>query len=68
MVPEIISESGQYCSVSLVAGSRRQAAELAAGRLRSALRHAIALYARTRMLDFHLADSYAAPDPDYASE
>lgn len=60
--PEIEREQGAYCSVSLAAGSRRDCVSLQGGRVRDAVRALLALYTRTRLLDFRLADAhYQAP-------
>ncbi|CAH0717341.1 unnamed protein product, partial [Brenthis ino] len=62
--PEIQSESGPYCAVSLRAASAREALALQCARVRDAVRALLALYTRARLLDFHMAEpSIVATDP-----
>ncbi|XP_059060030.1 phosphatidylinositol 4-phosphate 3-kinase C2 domain-containing subunit alpha [Achroia grisella] len=62
VLPEIQSEAGAYCAVSLRAGSARETAVRHCARVRdalgAALRALLALYARGRLLDFALADAH----------
>ncbi|XP_068627599.1 phosphatidylinositol 4-phosphate 3-kinase C2 domain-containing subunit alpha [Battus philenor] len=60
VTPEIQSESGPYCCVSLRAATAREAAAQQCARLRDAVRALLALYTRTRLLDFRLADAPAS--------
>ncbi|XP_013196087.2 phosphatidylinositol 4-phosphate 3-kinase C2 domain-containing subunit alpha isoform X1 [Amyelois transitella] len=68
VTPEIQTEQGAYCSVSLRAATSRETVALHCGRVRDAVRALIALYSRTRLLDFTLADSYGNPsNPEKAA-
>lgn len=58
VTPEIESERGPYCAVSLRGATRREAVAAQAARLRDATRALLALYGRTRLLDFQLADTH----------
>ncbi|XP_061378857.1 phosphatidylinositol 4-phosphate 3-kinase C2 domain-containing subunit alpha isoform X2 [Danaus plexippus] len=64
--PEIQSESGPYCAVSLRAASPREALSLQCARLRDAVRALLALYTRATLLDFRLADGPFATDHEKA--
>lgn len=66
MTPVIHADSGQYSSVSIRAVTTREAVAQHCARLRDAVRSLIALYSRTRLLDFQLAEApYHTPNnPD----
>ncbi|XP_050681509.1 phosphatidylinositol 4-phosphate 3-kinase C2 domain-containing subunit alpha isoform X2 [Leptidea sinapis] len=57
--PEIQSESGPYCAVSVRAANVREALVQQCGRVRDAVRGLLSLYTRTKLLDFRLPDSPA---------
>ncbi|KAM3968313.1 LOW QUALITY PROTEIN: phosphatidylinositol-4-phosphate 3-kinase catalytic subunit Pi3K68D [Aphomia sociella] len=58
VTPEIQSESGAYCAVSLRAGTAREALARHCARVRDAVRALVALHARARPLDFALVDAH----------
>lgn len=58
VTPEIVGESGAYCGVTLRGATRREAVSAQCARVRDAVRALLALYARTRLLDFVLADTH----------
>ncbi|XP_045763916.1 phosphatidylinositol 4-phosphate 3-kinase C2 domain-containing subunit alpha isoform X1 [Maniola jurtina] len=65
--PEIQSESGPYCSVSLRSANAREALAQQCSRVRDAVRALIALYTRARLLDFQMSDGPTiATDPNKA--
>ncbi|KAJ0179212.1 hypothetical protein K1T71_004924 [Dendrolimus kikuchii] len=58
VTPEIQSDNGPYCSVSVRCANRRETVTLQCTRVRDAVRALIALYTRTRLLDFQLTDTH----------
>ncbi|CAB3256692.1 unnamed protein product [Arctia plantaginis] len=62
VTPEIGADAGPYCGVALRGATRREAVAAQCARLRDAVRALLALYCRTRLLDFQLTDThYCAP-------
>ncbi|XP_045492000.1 phosphatidylinositol 4-phosphate 3-kinase C2 domain-containing subunit alpha [Colias croceus] len=62
--PEIQSDNGPYCSVSVRAANVRETLAQQCARVRDAVRGLLALYTRTHLLDFRLRDSpILLPDP-----
>ncbi|XP_045533800.1 phosphatidylinositol 4-phosphate 3-kinase C2 domain-containing subunit alpha [Papilio machaon] len=61
VTPEIQSENGPYCQVSVRAATAREAVAQQCARVRDAVRALLALYTRTRLLDFQLADPPTMP-------
>ncbi|XP_063635795.1 phosphatidylinositol 4-phosphate 3-kinase C2 domain-containing subunit alpha [Cydia splendana] len=61
ITPEIQADTGQYCSVSIRSATARETVQHQCNRVRDAVRSLIALYTRTRLLDFQLADSHLIP-------
>ncbi|KAG6448082.1 phosphatidylinositol 4-phosphate 3-kinase C2 domain-containing subunit alpha isoform X2 [Manduca sexta] len=59
--PEIESEMGAYCSVSLRGAGAREAVSQHSARVRDAVRALLALYTRARPRDFRLADAHHPP-------
>ncbi|CAG9791840.1 unnamed protein product [Diatraea saccharalis] len=57
VTPEIHGDNGPYSSVSLRSATARENVALQCARLRDAVRALLALYTRTRLLDFQLTDS-----------
>ncbi|CAH0668895.1 unnamed protein product [Spodoptera exigua] len=63
VTPEIEADKGPYCSVSLRGATRREVVAAQCARVRDAVRALLALYGRTRLLDFHLTDTqYLTPN------
>ncbi|KAJ8724887.1 hypothetical protein PYW07_015845 [Mythimna separata] len=58
MTPEIEADNGPYCSVSLRGSTRREVVAQQCARVRDAVRALLALYGRTRLLDFKLTDTH----------
>ncbi|XP_047023656.1 phosphatidylinositol 4-phosphate 3-kinase C2 domain-containing subunit alpha [Helicoverpa zea] len=58
MTPEISSDNGPYCAVSLRGATRREHVAQHCARVRDAVRALLALYGRTRLLDFNLTDTH----------
>ncbi|XP_045520078.1 phosphatidylinositol 4-phosphate 3-kinase C2 domain-containing subunit alpha isoform X1 [Pieris brassicae] len=65
--PEIQSDNGPYCSVSVRAANVRETLVQQCVRVRDAVRGLLALYTRSSLLDFRLPDSpIMTPDPSKA--
>uniref|UniRef100_A0A2H1VGX9 SFRICE_000012 n=1 Tax=Spodoptera frugiperda TaxID=7108 RepID=A0A2H1VGX9_SPOFR len=63
VTPEIEADKGPYCAVSLRGATRREVVAAQCARVRDAVRALLALYGRTRLLDFHLTDTqYLTPN------
>lgn len=61
--PEIVSDGGAYSSVSIRAATTREAVVAQCGRVRDAVRSLLALYTRSKSIDFRLTDEhYLMPD------
>ncbi|RVE42898.1 hypothetical protein evm_012453 [Chilo suppressalis] len=57
VTPEIHGDNGPYSAVSLRSANARETVALQCARLRDAVRALLALYTRTRLLDFQLTDA-----------
>lgn len=68
VTPEIGQDSGPYCGVSLRGATRREAVAAQCARLRDAVRALLALYCRTKLLDFQLTDTHYLTPSNIASE
>ncbi|XP_026313861.1 phosphatidylinositol 4-phosphate 3-kinase C2 domain-containing subunit alpha isoform X2 [Hyposmocoma kahamanoa] len=68
VTPVIHADDGQYSSVSIRPATAREALAQQCSRVRDAVRSLVALYSRTRLLDFQLAEApYVTPaNPDKA--
>ncbi|KAJ2950780.1 hypothetical protein O0L34_g9045 [Tuta absoluta] len=58
VTPEIHADNGPYCNVSIRSATAREAVSMQCGRVRDAVRSLVALYSRTRLLDFALAETH----------
>ncbi|KAI5637162.1 phosphatidylinositol 3- and 4-kinase domain-containing protein [Phthorimaea operculella] len=58
VTPEIHADNGPYCNVSIRSATAREAVAMQCGRVRDAVRSLVALYSRTRLLDFALAETH----------
>ncbi|XP_049865129.1 phosphatidylinositol 4-phosphate 3-kinase C2 domain-containing subunit alpha isoform X2 [Pectinophora gossypiella] len=58
VTPEIHADNGPYCNVSIRSATAREAVAMQCGRVRDAVRSLVALYSRTRLLDFQLAETH----------
>lgn len=56
--PEIVSDGGEYSAVSLRSATRREVVSQRGARVRDAVRSLLALYTRTRHVDFQLTDPH----------
>ncbi|XP_073962722.1 phosphatidylinositol-4-phosphate 3-kinase catalytic subunit Pi3K68D isoform X4 [Choristoneura fumiferana] len=61
MTPEIQADTGQYCAVSIRSATARETVAHQCNRVRDAVRALLALYTRTRLLDFTTADAQVTP-------
>lgn len=68
MTPEIQADTGQYCAVSIRSATARETVGLQCNRVRDAVRALLALYTRTRLLDFTTSDAQVTPQTSSDSE
>lgn len=57
MKPEIISEDGQYCNVTLRQATLRDTISLHCQKLREAVKNFIAMYCKSNRVDFQINES-----------